>query len=268
VIKCLLVDQKGELWIGTQFNGVSKITMQDKHTIASIVHIKDDYYADRGLKSNMIFSLYESKDAHEDVVWIGTRGAGVHKYSRAKNKFVLWNRLTREEKTFATNSTFAIHTDAEDLLWIGTQKGLVRINRKTNAYKRYTHDPQNPASISDDMVERIFQDKQGTLWIGTHYGLNRFDKKKDAFTRIYFNDHKRKYLENEILALYEDSQDNFWIGTGFAAIWSGLCSKTPEEICGYLPTRASISWNLIRARKNLFITVKKVAYPIIMYMAH
>jgi ligand-binding sensor domain-containing protein/signal transduction histidine kinase len=215
VIKCLLVDQKGELWIGTQFNGVSKITMQDKHSIASIVHIKDDYYADRGLKSNMIFSLYESKDAHEDVVWIGTRGAGVHKYSRAKNKFVLWNRLTREEKTFATNSTFAIHTDAEDLLWIGTQKGLVRINRKTNAYKRYTHDPQNPASISDDMVERIFQDKHGTLWIGTHYGLNRFDKKKDAFTRIYFNDHKRKYLENEILALYEDSQDNFWIGTGF-----------------------------------------------------
>jgi hypothetical protein len=27
----------------------------------------------------MIYSLYESTDANEDVVWVGTRGAGVHK---------------------------------------------------------------------------------------------------------------------------------------------------------------------------------------------
>ncbi|MDO1447973.1 two-component regulator propeller domain-containing protein [Rhodocytophaga aerolata] len=215
VIKTLLVDQKGDLWIGTQSNGICKIIMQDKHTVASIIHIKDDFFATKGLKSNMIFSLYESKDAFEDVVWIGTRGAGVHKYSRAKNKFVFWNRFTSQEKSFATNSTFAIYTDKEDNLWIGTQKGLVRINRKTNQYKKYTYDPKNTTSISDDMVERIYEDKQGTLWVGTHFGLNKFDRQKETFTRIYFNNHQRKYMENEIMYLYEDSQNNFWIGTGF-----------------------------------------------------
>lgn len=215
VIKSLMVDQKGELWIGTQSNGICKITMQDKHTVASVIHIKDDFFATKGLKSNMIFSLYESKDAFEDVVWIGTRGAGVHKYSRAKNKFVLWNRFTSQEKSFATNSTFAIHTDSQNNLWIGTQKGLVRINRKTNQYKKYTYDPKNSTSLSDDMVERIYEDKQGTLWIGTHFGLNKFEPEKETFTRIHFNDHQKKYLENEIMYLYEDSQENFWIGTGF-----------------------------------------------------
>jgi ligand-binding sensor domain-containing protein/signal transduction histidine kinase len=215
VIKTLMADQKGDLWVGTQSNGICKITMQDKHTVESIVHIKDDFFATRGLKSNMIFSLYESKDAFEDVVWIGTRGAGVHKYSRAKNKFVFWNRFTSQEKSFAINSTFAIYTDKQDMLWIGTQKGLVSINRKTNQYKKYTYDPKNAHSLSDDMVERIYEDKQGTLWVGTHFGLNKFDRQKESFTRIYFNNHRKKYLENEIMYLYEDSQDNFWIGTGF-----------------------------------------------------
>jgi signal transduction histidine kinase/streptogramin lyase len=189
--------------------------MQDKNTVASVIHIKDDFFATKGLKSNMIFSLYESKDANEDVIWIGTRGAGVHKYSRAKNQFVFWNRLTSQEKSFATNSTFAIYIDKQDNFWIGTQKGLMKINQKTNEYKRYTYDPKNQNTLSDDVVERIYEDKQGTLWIGTHFGLNKFDRQKETFTRIYFNDHKRKYLENEILSMYEDSQDNFWIGTGY-----------------------------------------------------
>lgn len=162
----------------------------------------------------MVYSLYESKDANEDVVWIGTRGAGVQKYSRFKNKFVLWNRITSQERSFASNSTFAIYTDKEDNLWIGTQQGLVKINRKNNEYKRYAFDASDPNSLSDDAVVRIYEDNQGTLWVGTHFGLNKFDRKKETFTRIYFDEHHRKYMENEILFLYEDSFDNFWVGTG------------------------------------------------------
>lgn len=215
VIEALLVDQKGEIWIGTQTNGICKIIPEDKNTIKYLVHFKDDFFANKGLKSNMIYSLYESKDANEDVIWIGTRGAGVNKFSRSKNKFVLWSRITGQEGSFASNSTFAIHTDRKNNLWIGSQKGLIRINRKTNQYKRFTYDPKDANSLSNDMVQHIYEDKQGNLWIGTHYGLNKFDPEEENFTRIFFNDHHKKYAENEIAAMYEDSYGNFWIGTAY-----------------------------------------------------
>lgn len=214
VIEALLVDQKGHIWVGTQANGICKLILEDKETVAEILHYKDDFFANKGLKSDMIYSLYESSDANEDVVWIGTRGAGVHTYSRSKNKFVLWNRITGQDRSSASNSTFAIFTDKTDHLWIGTQNGVYRINRQTNQVSRYTYNPNNVRSISDDLIQQIYADKQGTIWVGTHFGLNKFDPANESFTRIYFDDHGKKYLENKIVTMYEDHEGNFWVGTG------------------------------------------------------
>lgn len=214
VIEALLVDQKGDIWVGTQANGICKLILKDKETVSDILHYKDDFSANKGLKSNMIYYLYESSDENEDVVWIGTRGAGVHTYSRSKNKFVLWNRITGQDRSSASNSTFAIFTDQTDHLWIGTQRGIYRINRKNNKVSRYLYDPNNIHSISDDLIQHIYEDKQGNIWVGTHFGLNKFDAATETFTRIYFNDHGKKYLENKIVSMYDDHAGNLWIGTG------------------------------------------------------
>jgi ligand-binding sensor domain-containing protein len=126
----LLMDKQNDLWIATQTNGVCKFSIEDESSVARMVHYKEEPLSGKGLKSNLIYSLYESNDPNEDIVWIGTRGAGVHKYSRAKNTFTLWSRLTNLDKSSALNATFTIYTDRYDLLWIGTVKGLVSINRR------------------------------------------------------------------------------------------------------------------------------------------
>jgi ligand-binding sensor domain-containing protein len=43
VIDALLVDQKGHIWVGTQMNGICKIMLKDKNTIAHLLHYKDDF---------------------------------------------------------------------------------------------------------------------------------------------------------------------------------------------------------------------------------
>ncbi len=48
----------------------------------------------------------------------------------------------------------------------------------------FTHDPNDPASLSNDTVTCIMKDKQGLLWIGTHGGLKFGRKVKSAKIRV------------------------------------------------------------------------------------
>jgi ligand-binding sensor domain-containing protein len=214
VVIALLLDKQNDLWIGSQTNGICKFTLEDEHSVAKMVHYKEEPFSGKGLRSNMIYSLYESHDQHEDVVWIGTQGAGVNKYSRAKNAFTLWNRITNMDNSSGLNSTFAVCTDQYGILWIGTVSGLVGIDRKNYMTIRYTHNPDNPGSISNGVVGCIFEDKKGDLWVGTHFGLNHFNRKTKKFKRFVFNDNPTKRAsENNIKTIYEDRLGTFWVGT-------------------------------------------------------
>ncbi len=209
----LLMDKHNELWIATSTNGICKFTIEGKGPVTKMVHYKEAPFASKGLKSNLIYSLYESDDPNE-VIWIGTRGAGVQKFSRAKNTFTLWNRITNLDKSSGLNATFAIGADSHGLLWVGTVSGLVCIDRKTFAVKHFRHHPDDDRSISDDYICTVYEDRRGNLWIGTMNGLNRYQRETKTFRRFYFaNNPRRKMAENNVKVMYEDLPGLFWIGT-------------------------------------------------------
>ncbi len=62
-------------------------------------------------------------------------------------------------------------------LFIATEgKGLMVYNTSTNNIAfTYTHDGNNPYSLPNDIVNRIFTDKNGRLWIGTDLGMSMLD---------------------------------------------------------------------------------------------
>ncbi len=214
VVMDLLMDGQHNLWIASQTNGLCRFTIEDEASVARMVHYKEEPFSGKGMRSSLIYSLYESKDPGEDIVWIGTRGAGVHKYSRTKNSFTLWSRLTNLDKSSGLNSTFAIGTDRHNLLWIGTVKGLLSINRNDLTVKHYQHHPNDSGSLSNDFVCSVYEDRRGNLWIGSVDGLNLFDRKKGRFRRYHFAEGIRKKSgENNVKVMYEDSHGVFWVGT-------------------------------------------------------
>lgn len=214
MVYSLLSDSRGDLWMGTFTNGITRMKLTSRQTIGQTVHYREDVRQVKGLKSNTIYSLYESKDPNEDVVWIGTRGAGILKYSRTKNNFKLVNNGMPGSLT--ANSTFAIYTDRKGFLWIGNQQGLLRIDRTTDERTWFRHEPGNPASLSNNYVTAIREDRQGNLWIGTTYGLNLFQPHTQTFQRFYFSDYPDEpKTENFIHCLYEDRKGNLWMGTRY-----------------------------------------------------
>ena len=83
------------------------------------------------------------------------------------------------------------------------------------------HDTSNPKSLSDNVVEVIYEDKKNQLWIGTGFpwadrnegGLNKMNP-DGSFSRYLHDDADSSSLgNNKIRAIYEDSKGNFWVGT-------------------------------------------------------
>jgi ligand-binding sensor domain-containing protein len=54
--------------------------------------------------------------------------------------------------------------------------------RETGAFARYRHDPNNPNSLSHNVVMAIAEDASGGIWIGTWGGgLDRLDPGRNRF---------------------------------------------------------------------------------------
>ncbi|MCB0779840.1 MAG: hypothetical protein KDC03_09965, partial [Flavobacteriales bacterium] len=62
---------------------------------------------------------------------------------------------------------YVIHTDAHGHVWLGTPTGgLDLFDPPTGRFKAFTHLPEDPASLCNDMVLSLHQ-RGDTLWVGT-----------------------------------------------------------------------------------------------------
>lgn len=77
------------------------------------------------------------------------------------------------------------HTGA---IWLGTrQGGLNRLDRETGKISIFQTNPNDPESISHNVIIALQEDREGNLWIGTYNGLNKYDPRTGKFTR-YLHD--------------------------------------------------------------------------------
>ena len=71
--------------------------------------------------------------------------------------------------------------DGQGGLWIGTDGGLNHLDRSSETFIRYQHDPGDPSSLANDQVLAVLEDSAGRLWIGTADGLDQFDRIQNRF---------------------------------------------------------------------------------------
>ncbi|MBN2007764.1 response regulator [candidate division KSB1 bacterium] len=211
-VLALLDDRDGNLWIGIENGGISRLNLQhfnEKNPhFTHYLHNPADNFS---ISNNSIYSLYRD---NEGTVWVGTYGDGVNYYNKLLSKFSHYYHIPNDPNSLIDNTVNTIFED-DEYLWIGTEGGLNILNKKTGIYEHYLYDPQDPHSIGSNSVLAICRDSTGTMWIGTWAGgLNVFDKQTKSFIRYYHDEKDDRSLgSNNIFSLLCDSNGNLWIAT-------------------------------------------------------
>ena len=100
-------------------------------------------------------------------------------------------------------------------IWVGTRdQGLDLLDPRTGQVQHFQHDPEDPRSLSNNMVYALYVDSSAQLWVGTDSGVNRLDADANAFVRFQ-NDplDARSLSDNRVRTIFEDRSNTLWIGT-------------------------------------------------------
>lgn len=105
-------------------------------------------------------------------LWIGCDGYLDH-YQPTTESFVHYP--IKSDGAGIVSQLTDIGEDHEGKLWIATTKGLYEFDPNESQVIRFVHDPQNPYSLSSNLINQAQEDREGRLWVATAGGLDQFD---------------------------------------------------------------------------------------------
>ena len=208
-VRKIYQDSKGRIWIGTDGGGLDLFNPDDR----SFIHFRHDPGNPASISNNSVRAVYE--DLHGRL-WIGTRDGLnlLHEDDMTFSRYMLGSE--QKDPPLHNFIYSAILQDQNDQLWVGTYGGgLCRLDPENGSCVSYVHDPDDPNTISDNIVFSIFEDPQGRFWIGTNNGLNMFYPATGSFRRFGVGEG----LANEVIyGILPDDNNCIWLSTNL-----GIC---------------------------------------------
>lgn len=158
---CMYEDHHGSIWLGGQYCCLNKFNI----TTNRFTHFESSLNDPAGPSSGAVRSIFEDDDGY---FWFGTWGGGFNRYDPRANAFTYF----LEQDGLPSDYVKGILSDDHGNLWIATEKGLSRFNRKTHAFRNFTTEDglQGDRFLSGS----CFKGKNGWMYFGGINGLNMF----------------------------------------------------------------------------------------------
>lgn len=155
-------------------------------------------------------------------MWIGTDG-GLHKSDGTNFE------LFTVAQGLPGNNILSLYEDMNKQLWVGTNEGVARFNRKLN---RFEHIPnvgnENEDMLNDNWIRGIIEDSKGRLWI-TSESRGLFYWNEDHFTQFPTGSQAREINSIRTGGLTLDTEGRIWVTTfddGFYIVDSETLTST------------------------------------------
>lgn len=216
-------DSKGQIWIGTDKEGVHKY-LPETDSFAHFPSSEIDRYA---FPPSSVDSIYEDADGS---LWFGMRKYGIRRITEHLEKFRAIRYNDNNANSLSFDNVLDLLEDRNGDIWIATDGGgLNRYDPSSGVFTHYRHDPQRPDSLSSNSVISLAESEDGTIWAGTWAGgINLYDKKTNSFTHLKSapGDGKGNSLaNNNIFRLEPDGKGGMWI-----SVWQrGIQHYDPES---------------------------------------
>ena len=201
--RALLEDREGNLWVGGT-DGLDRFRLDDP--AGPLTRFRPDASDPSSIPSGGVSTLLEDRQGR---LWAGWLRGGLHYYEPNTNRFQRVDLGDGDSEP--VNSLFE---DRDGTLWVGLAPGGVYFADPGAAhFDLYRHDPQDPQSLSSNIVLAIEEGPGGDVWIGTWFtGLNRLDVETGRIEHFRHDPDDQTTLGSDrVLGLQFAPSDELWI---------------------------------------------------------
>lgn len=192
-------DDEGRLWFGTK-GGLTRF----ERATQSFVR-----YPAPALQSNqLVLAIVGDR---RGGFWLGTAD-GLKHFDPATGVYRTWRHDRAAPGSLADDRVNALALDPQGNLWIGTADGLDKLEPGASSVIHYRVGAL-PAGRKRNHVTALSMGPRATLWVGTAAGLESWRLGSGEPEQHHFSA-AQGIGDGRIFALYHDSGDNLWVGTG------------------------------------------------------
>lgn len=209
------------LWIGTYSEGLNRLDLKNNETtVYTHSTLREDTIGQNGITSIL--------KARDGTIIVGTFGGGVSIYNEVTDNFTTLRNIPGDKSSLSNNYVIALFQDSLNYIWVGTEKGLNRLDLETLEFSVFYSNSGNPNSISSDMVWAFYEDHEQNLWLGTSGGsLNKWSRAD----RIAGINNFHHYAENisipssNVYGIKSDLKGTIWLSHN-----RGITSFNPSSM--------------------------------------
>ncbi len=201
-IRSIAEDQQGNLWVGTRSKGITVVSPTGIYR-----HLTDAVGTKNTIRSNYVKRIFcDSKG----FVWIGTQ-KGLDRYDPETDRVTAISI-----PTLVDIAVFSFTEDKQGNVWMATWNGLYKYDRKHDTFVHFA----SKGLLPHEHVWYIFYDSRGQIWAGTEGGGIAVLKENGVggLHQVMQLQHQEAdstaLSDSRIYSIYEDSRQQFWIGTG------------------------------------------------------
>jgi ligand-binding sensor domain-containing protein len=215
---CIYEDRSGLLWFGTFGHGLFSLDRKSR-VYRNYQHEPSN---PSSISCNIVSTIVEDR---KNNLWIGTgnwfsdKGGGLNKYDRQREIFSHFKNDPRDPFSLSNDRVLAIaeiKNSQDTHLWIGAYGGgLDYFDAVAGKFYHFKHNPTDPRTINNNLVQSLLLDRSGVLWIGTKgQGFAKYSSYGSKFRLVSHQPDNHNSLSHDIVMSFcEDKLGNLWIGT-------------------------------------------------------
>lgn len=147
--RSLYEDARGRFWLGTD----DGLIVADDSDFRQISHLQHDRTRIGSISTHATVCVRGDRQGN---IWVGTWEGGLNVLFARPNPFDLYTYRPGQPTSLLAPTVATVAADSLGNVWVGSTQGLSYLNRATNTYQHFRHQPGNPRTLPGNDVIYVY----------------------------------------------------------------------------------------------------------------
>jgi len=184
IVKSMLQDASGNIWIGTQYGPLLKYN-PDK---------TEFHWLPNPYETSNRSAISNVQQASDGSYWMTIMGSGLYHWDSSLRNFQSFLPNAGNSNGLLSSMVLDVEVTEDGSVWFGDLFAVGRYDPDLDQFRHY---------MGTGSVHTVYEDPQGRIWAGTYEGLRRYDPEQDKW---------ETYNLPPIMGILGDSRGDLWLG--------------------------------------------------------